>query len=541
MSLDRRTFLKAGALAAAVAAVPRPLMAQFGRTPELLPPIDDPRLKELTARALEAARGAGARYADVRLTHTRTRRFFPLFTYDEESMEVGVRSLVDGYWGFASGPVWSVDEMARLGRESVRQAKTNALGKPRVVDLAAAPVVQNGNWVMPVGIDPFEISPFEAQDFLVSLDSYSRRTPGAGTVRNGAIAESQSKAFASTLGSYFTQRCRRIEGILVIQLNMEKERKQGELVMGCVTPAGLGWELYTADRLPQIREHSMFEEMRLGVEGLRKQLMMPVKPVDVGRYDAVMDARTVANLVDATLGRATELDRAMGYEANAGGTSYLNDPIGMIGSYQAGAPALNMTGNRAQPGGCATVKWDDEGVAPEEIALVKDGVLTDFQTTRESATWLKDYYGKNRTSVHSNGCAAATSAVFAPMQRTPNLVLGPGRNTDDFDTLVKGMEKGIAIKGAELEMDFQAGSGLGTGSVFEVKQGKIVANIASAGFLFRATELWKALHAVGGEASAHRYGMMTDKGEPGQNTYHSVTAPPGIVSGLTLVDPQRKA
>jgi len=83
--------------------------------------------------ALDTARSAGASYADVRLSHTRERRTSMADTGDDESMEVGVRALVDGYWGFASGAVWSPDEMARLGREAVHQAKVNALGKPRVV------------------------------------------------------------------------------------------------------------------------------------------------------------------------------------------------------------------------------------------------------------------------------------------------------------------------------------------------------------------------------------------------------------------------
>src|SRR6185437_2233908 len=214
MSLNRRLFLKTGVAAAALAAVPRPLYAQFGGAPEPLPPIEDPRLASLAARALDSAKSAGAAYADVRLSHTKMRRFFPLFTYDDEDMEVGVRALVEGYWGFASGPVWSPDEMARLGREAVHQAKTNALGKPRIVTLAPAPVVQNGSWVMPVKIDPFEVSPFEIQDELTSLDLFTRRTPGVGLTMNQASSTVQEKAFASTLGSYCTQRSYLTQGAL---------------------------------------------------------------------------------------------------------------------------------------------------------------------------------------------------------------------------------------------------------------------------------------------------------------------------------------
>ena len=139
----------------------RPLLAQLGAKPEPVPPIQDPRLKALALRAVDAARAAGASYADVRLSHTRTRSFAPSIRQirDGESMVVGARALVDGYWGFASSPVWSPEELARLGREAVHQAKANAIGPARVVELAPAPAVADGHWVMPVVIDPLETSP----------------------------------------------------------------------------------------------------------------------------------------------------------------------------------------------------------------------------------------------------------------------------------------------------------------------------------------------------------------------------------------------
>jgi TldD protein len=542
MSLNRRTFLKTGAAIAAVAAVPRPLYAQFGGAPEPLPPIEDPRLASLAARALDSAKSAGAAYADVRLSHTKMRRFFPLFTYDDEDMEVGVRALVEGYWGFASGPVWSPDEMARLGREAVHQAKTNALGKPRIVTLAPAPVVQNGSWVMPVKVDPFEVSPFEIQDELTSLDLFTRRAPGVGLTMNQASSTLQEKAFASTLGSYCTQRSYLTQGALSLGIDMRKQhRPDAAINIDCVSPAGMGWELYSADSLPRLRNHSLREEIRQRVEEAREDAMLPVKALDVGRFDAVLDSASVAGLVDGTIGHATELDRALGYEANAGGTSYLNDPSGMLGTYQAGGPLFSVTGNRSEPGGAATMKWDDEGIAPDDFTLVKDGLLVDFQTTRESAGWLRDAYLKSGKALRSHGCSSAPSAVEAPMQHVPNLVLAPGREAGDFDSLVSGMADGIAIKQASLDMDFQAGSGLGLGNVFEVKRGKRVARYPSAGFLFRSTDLWKSLLTVSSDAQLRRYGVSAQKGEPPQTCYHSVTAPPALVKGLTLIDPLRKA
>jgi TldD protein len=458
-------------------------------------------------------------------------------------MEVGVRALVQGYWGFASGPVWSPNEMARLGMEAVHQAKTNALGKSRLVTLAPAPVVRNGSWVMPVALDPFEVSPFEIQDQLTSLALVARNIPFAGLTKNSAQSVMQEKAFASTAGSYCTQRSYLTQGDIVVTIILEsKHRPNASIRLDCVSPAGMGWELYAADRIPRVRDHSLQEELVLRAEEARADGMLPMKALAVGRFDTVFDAASVATLIDGTLGHATELDRALGYEANSGGTSYLNDPAGMLGVYQAGAPLLSITANRSEPGGAATVKWDDEGITPDDFAIVKDGILVDFQTTRESAGWLQNTNMKRGVPARSHGCAAAPSAVDAPMQHVPNLAIAPGREpSGDFDTLVSGIADGVAIKQTSLDMDFQAGSGLGFGDVFEVKNGRRVAKYQSAGFLFRTTDLWKSLLAISGDGQMRRYGFSAQKGEPPQTCYHSVTGAPVVLKGLTLIDPLRKA
>ncbi|MBX6330973.1 MAG: TldD/PmbA family protein [Gemmatimonadaceae bacterium] len=532
MPISRRDFLKASALVAAIPAGTHPLLARFGRAGDPVPALADPALEELAGRALDAAHSAGATYADVRLTRTMSRIVRPRAVGDQEQLAVGVRALADGYWGFASGPVWSADEMARLGAEAVHEARVNAIGGAAVTELAPAAAVPKGHWVMPVEIDPFAVSPLEIADYLQSLAIFTARIPHAEVWSNQCAFTMQEKVYASTVGSYCTQRTYLSQGELVLQVR--KNDRVTRLAVDLLSPAGVGWELY--------RHQPLHEAIRRTVAEAEEDLSLPVKPVDVGRYDAVFSAPDVANLLHQTLAPATQLDRALGEEANAGGTSYLNRPFEMLGQYQVGASALTVTGNRSERGGCATVQWDDDGVAPEEFTLVKDGVLVDFQTTRESAAWMKDYYAKIGKPVRSHGCASAESAIDAPLQTTPNLVMHPGREALDFDALVSGLEQGIAVKGAQLNMDFQHLNGLGAGGrVYEVKRGKRVAMIAGAGFLFRAPELWKGLRAVGGRASVRRVGMASMKGEPGQQSVASVTAPPTVFAQLTVIDPLRRA
>jgi TldD protein len=531
MSYSRRAFLKISAhrtaTTAALATFSAPLMAQLGPGGlEPIPHIEDPRIKQLAQRGIDAARAAGAEYADIRLTHTWNRTFAPSGVSDEEHIGVGVRALVKGYWGFASGPTWHQDEMVKLARAAVNQAKINSLGKSRIVDLGFAPVITDKHWEMPVVIDPFEVYPLEICDFLLGLQVFTNRIRYVKGdtifIQYGVVA--QNKAFASTMGTYCTQRTYRSEG--KFHTTVVKGQNGGGAIVDILSPAGMGWELF--------RDQPVRDEMQQAVERVLAEMDLPVKPVDVGLYNATFDAASIASLLNGTVGAATELDRALGYEANSGGTSYLTDPGAMCGTFKLSSPLLSVTANRSEAGGAATVQWDDEGVIPREFPLVKDGVIVDFQTTREGAGWLNEF--NIQVPADSRGCAYALSAIDVPLVHTANLQMIPSQSTATFDDLLKTMDKGIAFRGAGFDMDFQQLNGLGIGAAYEVKNGKIVARIAGAGVLMRAPEFWKNLTAIGDQSSVRRYGFKQHKGEPRQGSYHSITAVPGVFEESMIVN-----
>lgn len=536
---SRRDFLRLGAIsgtaAAALFSIPRPLLAIVDGRPEPVPPIQDPRLKALAARALDAARAAGASYADVRLTHTHSRSFGETAVHPGETMEVGVRALVNGYWGFASSPIWSPDEMARLGRSAAEMATIDPLGEGRRTELAPVAGQATGHWETPIAIDPIALHPHEVADYLIALKLFVRRIPNAAVVRSGVVFRSQEKAIATTDGAWVTQRTTVGEGIFSMVLRNAAQTDQAGRDLGdtIFTPQGRGWEMF--------RDADARSEIRRFIEEMRAELALPKKPVEVGRYGAVLDAISMARLLDATLGRATEFDRAMGYEANAGGTSYIDRPLEMVGSYEAAAKIVSVRADRDQAGAAATVGWDDEGVRAGGFDLVRDGVLVDFQTTREGASSLGEYYAKQGMDRASRGCAAAPTAVEAPMAHTANLALAPGASAGGVDSLRQSLGDGVAIQRAAFDLDWQASSGVGSGTVLEVKGGKPVARLVGAGMLFRATDLWKSVRVLGGADSAARFGIHSQKGEPEQRSVHSVTAVPALLEGLTIIDPQRKA
>ncbi|MGH7499907.1 MAG: TldD/PmbA family protein [Gemmatimonadales bacterium] len=564
MTLNRRDFVRAGAILAAGAALPPALRGSPPRLAGVDPSwrLDDPEIKELALRGIDAARSAGASYADARLTRIRRRNARATGIWgngpiaaastsrmliESDAVAISVRALLSGTWGFAASTVWSADEVSRLGEEAAGQAKDNAAGMGRPIELGTIPVVRDGHWVMPVEIDPFTVAPDEMLDVLASFAYFTARQSRVFLSSALLSMARRETAFASSEGGYVTQVLFGIGGRLSTALPASESTPfpgrtyniRGYAPSEMFPMAGRGWEYFAGAPLQ--------DEIERVIAEANEEDRLPLKPLDPKRYDTVFDAITTARLLDGTIGAATELDRALGYEANAGGTSYLNEPLTMLGNHPMGAPLLTVTAERSMPGGAATVKWDDEGVEPADFTLLKDGVLMDFQTTRESAGLLAEAYAKAGRTARSHGCAGATSALGAQQLQRPNLHLSPGPERLGFDDLVANLPNGLAVRRAAVDMDFNALNGMVVEEegyrtmYFEVKRGKKVARLQppTVAVLVRAPELWKNVLALGGRDSLQQTEGRTVKGEPQQTSYHTVEAPPMLVKQLAVIDPAR--
>lgn len=542
--MTRRTFTTSGAVAAAALFVGRRLSAQAATAlvADLVTTVP-----ELANIALDVARRAGATYADVHVRVAQLERFG--FVYNLEpnknpsytvQLGFGVRALVNGYWGYAGmdGPM-TTDLAAQAGSDAAGQANAAAAGKPRVVELASAPVVQ-GTWTMPVEIDPFTVSYEEKYDTMAGMNDYVLRLrnvqasmevrPRAQGLSGGLDAQfaKEVRTFASTDGSLTTQTV--YDTSIDFQVGTTPDwmtESHVERSTGLYSVAGAGWEYVRSAPYRDIVARMLDEALRARHS----------KPLDVGRYDIVFDAQAMAGMLDRTIGVATALDRAMGDDANDG-TSFLDAPLDMLGTYQIGSPLLTVTTDRAMPGGAATVQWDDEGVVPSATPLVTNGILTDFQTTRESASWLAPYYRRVGRTLRSNGCACA-QGTEPVRQRSPNLIMQPGQESLSFDDLVKSTTSGIAVLGGGGSTDFQALNGMANGELlFEIRNGQLGRSLTGGTLSYRTPEFWRNLVAVGGPASAHAYGFVREI--PGR-VAHSISAVPAKVNGVNVIDAGRRA
>ena len=505
------------------------------------PHAGDPQLKALCARALDAARAAGATYADVRFTLTRLEelRFMGTslwyFAQNEEFAAVGVRALVDGAWGFAASALWTPDEMAHLGREAAVQAKTNAAGGRRKVDLGPPPPVVTGEWSTPIKRDPFSVTTAEKIEVAYAFnEAVARLNLGATVASAGGgmdtLWQRQEKTFASTDGSFVSQTLYSARPSFSVGVTTPKGKagRSSDILQ----PTAGGFEVVAdaplLDEIPRLVDDALF-------------LVGAVRVIP-DRYDVVFDARATAQILAYTVGVASELDRVLGFEANAGGTTYLAPPEEMLGKFAVGPKLLNVKGDRSRPGGLSTVKWDDEGVTPEEYTLVKDGILVDYHTTREVAATLAPWYSKSGRPVRSHGCAAGDDALGFTTLIPPNIEMAAASDGTAFEDLVASLDKGLVVCAGSVFADRQQLNGEVDGEmVYEVRKGKRTRPISHSEILFRAPDLWKGLEAIGGKDTRIWTGTSVRKGQPSQSYSFGVGAVAARFKKVAVTDNMRKA
>ena len=503
----------------------------------------------LAQQGVDAARTAGAQYADARLTRVVSHRYycgtFNLLGEDTEMLGVGIRALFNGYWGFAASTIMTPDAIASVARDAVAQARENAKGPARVVDFTPIPVAR-GTWTTPIRIDPFQV-PLEEK--IHYLDYWTRCGTRVGFHRDnfqgwiGMVR--QERMVATSEGSLFLQRLYESGGY--IRYPKFSQQAGGDINVpahGLDTRAK-GWELFLEAKLPD-----QMELLKAEWDALDHPTIATL-PVTVGRYTLVCDGATMASLMEATVGVATQLDRALGYEANASGTSFLDEPLTMVGQQQIATSAVTVTANRSTPAALATVQWDDEGVTPTPFTLVKQGVLMDFQTTREQAAWLAPYYQKAGRPLSSRGCASAEDAHSITLQHMPNLSLEPNPSTIGLNDLIADVNHGVLIEGGGIDsLDFQARNGILSGRMRKIQNGRLGPNLRGGAVLFNTQPLLKKIVTVGGAATQLDqhwsqydvlYGDARSKGQPPQRTSHSVRAAAATIADQSIIDPARKA
>ena len=510
MSVTRREFLKTCAVGTAALSVPGALgwETALARSSAGTP---DPVYRALMAVALETATKLGASYADMRVCRYRVQDVslrtqpdlrtgavtnVPSLS-ESERFGFGVRVLVDGAWGFAGSPRVEKEEVARVAQDAVGVAKTNAALQRTPVQLAPVKPAE-ALWRTPFKKDPFAISVKEKLAFLQAINDEVRQVPKVFMVRYSLRVRSEHKFFASTEGSYLEQYLQQIvpdyEATAVdFATRIRRERSSA------VPPVSGGYEY--------VEQARMIENARRVGEECVEHLTAP--PVTPGKKDLVIHPSNLCLTIHESIGHSTELDRALGYEANFAGTSFLTPD--KLGTYQVGSERVNLVCDRILPGGLSTCGYDDEGVKTTRFYIIRDGLFVGYQTIRDQAHLIGD--------LESHACCYADSYNSIPFQRIPNVWLLPGPEPLTLEDLIGGVDDGVLIDGLgswsidQQRYNFQFGGD----AFWEIKGGKKGKMISRVAYQARSDEFWRSCDAIADSRFWENMGLTGDgKGQPMQ-------------------------
>ncbi len=440
---------------------------------------------------------------------------------DNESYGFGVRVLVEGTWGFAASNLATRDEVARVAEQAVLIARANKILSREPVELAPVPAYVD-EWKTAITTDPFTIPIKDKVDLLLRINSEALKVKGASFCSSQMLMAREEKYYASTDGSAIRQTLIRMwPTFTVTSVNSQTGRFESRNSL--TEPIGRGYEC--------VDEKFLLEDVRLAAE--EATMKHSAKPVEPGKRDLILHPTNLWLTIHESVGHPTELDRALGYEANYAGTSFLTTD--KLGKLKFASDIVNFVADKTQPGGLATCGYDDDGVKTKEWHLVKDGMFVDYQTIRDQAHLI----GQKE----SDGCCYADSWSSIPFQRMPNVSLQPGKKTLLLGDLIADTEDAIMVKGrGSYSIDHQRYNfQFGGQTYWEIKNGKITGMLRDVAYQAKTPEFWNACDAICSREEYYLGGSFNDgKGEPGQSNAVSHGCTPARFRQINILNTGRK-
>jgi len=505
-------------------------MSTFRCVPEIDPTFLALPARELASAALQRATELGVDHADFRLERSRGARLrlrdgHLESSSDSEDVGLAVRVVHDGTWGFASGIVRTAAAAVQLAEQAVETAKVSRPLSRDPVVLAPEPAYPDATWVSSYDINPFDVPESERVGRIAELAERLMAADGVDHVDSYLFQVLENKFYADTNGTMTTQQRVRLEAAFTA-VNVDRAAGAFSSMRTLAPPAGRGWEYLVGTGWDWDAEVAELPGL------LREHVKAP--SVEPGVYDLVIHPSNLWLTIHESIGHATELDRALGYEAAYAGTSFAT--LDKLNSLQYGSPVMNVTGDRTIEHGLASIGFDDDGVAAQQFDIVKDGVLVGYQLNRQMAQ--AQGFGR------SNGCALADSAGHIPIQRMANVSLQPADDGPSVDELISRVERGIYVVGdRSWSIDMQRFNFQFTGQQFHrIENGQLVGQLRDVAYQATTTDFWGSMEAVGGPQTWVLGGAFNcGKGQPGQVAAVSHGCPAALFRHVNILNTRSEA
>jgi TldD protein len=442
---------------------------------------------------------------------------------DSEDVGFAVRVVLNGAWGFASGVGLGQTAAIRVAETAVRTAQVAAAMTTQPIELAPEPTYADVSWVSAYDIDPLSVPQADKVDLLSGWTQRLLDAPGVQHASGALQQVVENKFYTDLAGTTTTQQRVRLQPT-VEAFGTDEKSGVFDSMRTIAPPVGRGWEYLVGDGYDWAGEVDRLPAL------LAEKLAAPT--VDAGRYDLVIHPSNLWLTIHESIGHATELDRALGYEANYAGTSFAT--IDKLNTLQYGSPVMNVTGDRTHPHGLSTIGYDDEGVATQSWDIIKNGVLVGYQLDRSMGLMHPEL-----NDGRSNGCAYADSPGHIPIQRMANVSLQPAADGPSTEELIGRVERGIYVVGDKSwSIDMQRYNFQFTGQRFyRIEDGKLAGQLRDVAYQATTTEFWNSMEAVGGPNTWELGGAFNcGKAQPGQVASVSHGCPTSLFRDVNVLN-----
>lgn len=441
-------------------------------------------------------------YADLRVEEveserlaTTSRKVEPV----EKSVSKGfsVRVLKDGCWGFAASSQFDPAEYDRIVKLAIAIADSGRKVNKQKIELGEVPVHVD-KYQSPFSVDPFTIPVKTKLELLSHWEDLIHNNSAISATSTFLDFRREHKIFRSLAGSNIEQTLLHTgAGITCGIVKSRRERYERSFPTSSGQFVSGGYE-----QIPTFKIDENIEKVAAQAVEMQTAIECPSKVTDI-----VLSPDLASLQIHESIGHPLELDRVFGSERNFSGTSFATTD--KLKSLQYGSKQVNVYSDPTAPGGLATYKYDDEGVAASRVPLIKDGILVGYLSSMETAK-----------RVGINSCAASRSEGWSnvPLVRMTNLILEPGDKK--FNDMIAEIEDGIYIEGVESwsiddnRDNFTLGGEVG----WEIKNGKLGAMIKSPTYTGNTVQFWNSCDSTGHKDDWVLWGTPNcGKGEPGQN------------------------
>jgi TldD protein len=382
------------------------------------------------------------------------------------TVEAGASARVyeGGYWGFASTSATDaakVNELTDLARRNARAM--SKFGARKRLELPSGQYRGEHEYR---GRQPLTAG--ECTDRLSAIHAWcAARYPDLKSTQLMAMDEHHRKHIATSEGSDAVSNIQR--AAVYITFTAEDERGSPVEIMERLSGKGhlgdLDWSLESlAPRLDVLHDHLQAKRRAVPARG--------------GMHRVVMAPQLAGILAHEAMGHPCEADLVLG-------GAVTGDLVGK----RVASELITMVDFAHTYGGAEVtvpVYCDDEGTPARDAVLIKDGILTEFMSSRETAA---------RLGVAATGSARAYAPNDEPLVRMRNTAILPGSSR--LDDMIAGIDDGyLLLRTGNGQADSTTEFMFAVTLAYEVKGGRIGRAIRDTTMSGSALKVLQSVDAV---------------------------------------------